>query len=215
MQEETTNKENSDALSVRQKSIYQKEIASTVYPTVFSTKVCWVSLQQKNTKPCRSYESRFAYNIKGEACEACICTICMAEDHGNHEFELLEKAAHKEKTYIMSSVETIKERANMFRAVIGKFEKTCDDVEIIIAIAKQEVSQAAEHIIAKIRQEEGTLLQSLEVTGRKRLERINSAKKEVESLVKQLNQAAEFAENLVQRSSSTDIMQSKETLKKN
>ena len=147
------------------------------------------------------------------SCEACICTICMAEDHRNHEFELLTKAAHKEKTYIMSSVETIKEKAKMFRAVIGKFEKTCDDVEIIIAIAKQEVSQAAEHMIAKIRQQEEQLLQSLEVTRRKRLERINSAKKEVESLMKQMNQAAEFAENLVQRSSSTDIMQNKKTLK--
>ena len=147
------------------------------------------------------------------SCEACICTICMAEDHRNHEFELLTKAAHKEKTYIMSSVETIKEKANMFRAVIGKFEKTCDDVEIIIAIAKQKVSQAAEHMIAKIRQQEEQLLQSLEVTRRKRLERINSAKKEVESLMKQMNQAAEFAENLVQRSSSTDIMQNKKTLK--
>ena len=147
------------------------------------------------------------------SCEACICTICMAEDHRNHEFELLAKAAHKEKTYIMSSVETIKEKENLFRAVIGKFEKTCDDVEIIIGIAKQEVSQAAEHMIAKIRQQEEQLLQSLEVTRRKRLERINSAKQEVESLIKQMNQAAEFAENLVQRSSSTDIMQNKKTLK--
>ena len=84
-----------------------------------------------------------------------------------------KQPGHKEKTYIMSSVETLKEQANMFRAVIGKFEKTCDDVEIIIAIAKQEVSQAAEYMIAKIRQEEGTLLQSLEVTRRKRLEGIN------------------------------------------
>ena len=148
------------------------------------------------------------------SCEACICPICIAEDHRNHEFELLEKAAHEDKTYIISGVETIKEQANMFRAVIGKFEKTCDDVEIIIMVAKQEVSQAAEHTIAKIRQEEGTLLQFLEVTRRKRLDRINSTKKEVESLIKQLNQAAEFAENVVQRSSSMDIMQSKETLKK-
>ena len=147
------------------------------------------------------------------SCEAFICPICIAEDHRNHVFELLEKAAHKEKTYIMSSVETIKEKANMFRAVIGKFEKTCDNVKNIIAIAKQEVSQAAEHMIAKIRQQEEQLLQSLEVTRRKRLERINSAKKEVESLIKQMNQAAEFGENLVQRSSSTDIIKNKETLK--
>ena len=148
------------------------------------------------------------------SCEACICPICIAEDHRNHEFELLEKVAYEDKNYIISGVETIKEQANMFRAVIGKFEKTCDDVEIIIAVAKQEVSQAAEHTIAKIRQEEGTLLQFLEVTRRKRLDRINSAKKEVESLIKQLNQAAEFTENVVQRSSSMDIMKSKETLKK-
>ena len=35
----------------------------------------------------------------------------------------------------------------------------------------------------------------------------------MEPLVKQMNQAAEFAENLVQRSSGMDIMQNKETLK--
>ena len=46
-----------------------------------------------------------------------------------------------------------------------------------------------------------------------KLYRINSAKQEVESLMKQMNQAAEFAENLVKGSSSTDIMQNKKTLK--
>ena len=35
----------------------------------------------------------------------------------------------------------------------------------------------------------------------------------MESLVKQMKQAAEFAENLVQKSSSSDVMQNKETLK--
>ena len=44
------------------------------------------------------------------------------------------------------------------------------------------------------------------------LERINSPKQEVESLVKQMNQAATYAENLVQNSSSSDVMQIKETL---
>ena len=46
-----------------------------------------------------------------------------------------------------------------------------------------------------------------------RLEKINAAKQEVESLVKQVSQAAEFAENLVQRGSSSDIMQNKEALR--
>ena len=51
------------------------------------------------------------------------------------------------------------------------------------------------------------------MTRRKRIERINSAKEELESLVKQMNQAAEFAENLVQRSSGLNIIQTKTTLK--
>ena len=46
-----------------------------------------------------------------------------------------------------------------------------------------------------------------------RLEKINAAKQEVESLVKQVSQAAEFAENLVQRGSSSDILQKKEALR--
>ena len=46
-----------------------------------------------------------------------------------------------------------------------------------------------------------------------RLEKINSAKKQAESLLKQMIQAVEFTQNLVQRSSSSHIMQNKETLK--
>ena len=46
-----------------------------------------------------------------------------------------------------------------------------------------------------------------------RLEKINTAIQEAQSLVKQMNQAVEFANNLTQRSSSSDIMRNKITLK--
>ena len=45
-----------------------------------------------------------------------------------------------------------------------------------------------------------------------RTEKLNSVKTQVQSLVKQINQAIEFADNLVQRSSSSDILQSKKSL---
>ena len=51
------------------------------------------------------------------------------------------------------------------------------------------------------------------MTRRKRIEKINSAKQELESLVKQIHQAAEFAENLVQRSPGWDIIKTRTTLK--
>ena len=147
------------------------------------------------------------------SCEACICPVCLVEDHRGHEFDVIEKAVEEDKKYIMLNVDTIKEKANLSREEIGKFEKTSEDVEMFIAIAKQEVSEAAQHVITKTRQKEQQLLESLEMTRRKKIELINSAKEELESLVNQMNQAAEFAENLVQRSSPLDIIQTKTALK--
>ena len=147
------------------------------------------------------------------SCEACICPVCFAEDHRGHEFDVIEKAVQEDKKYIMLNVDTIKEKVNLFREEIGKLEKTSEDVEMIIAIAKQDVSEAAQQVITKTRQQEKQLLESLEITRRKRIEQINSAKQELESLVKQIHQAAEFAENLVQRSPGWDIIKTRTTLK--
>ena len=147
------------------------------------------------------------------SCGACICPVCFAEDHRGHEFDVIEKALQEDKKYIMLNVETIKEKANLFREEIRKCEKTSEDVEMIIAIAKQDVSEAAQHVITKTRQQEKQLLESLEMTRRKRIEQINSAKQELESLVKQIHQAAQFAENLVQRGPGWDIIKTKTTLK--
>ena len=151
-------------------------------------------------------EERLRYYCS--SCEACICPICVTEDHRGHAFDVLEKAVQEEKKNILSTVQTIKEKANLFRAELRKLEKTSEDVEMIIAIAKQEVSEATEHVITKTRQQEKKLLETLEMTRRKRLKRVNSAKQELESLVKQMNQAVELGENLVQRST-VDIIQDK------
>ena len=64
----------------------------------------------------------------------------------------------------------------------------------------------------EIRDRERETILSLETTLVTRLERINSAMEEVQSLVKQMNQAVDFTSNLIQRSSSSDVMRNKETL---
>ena len=140
------------------------------------------------------------------SCGACICPVCFAEDHRGHEFDVIEKALQEDKKYIMLNVETIKEKANLFREEIRKCEKTSEDVELIM-------NEAAQHVITKTRSQEKQLLESLKMTRRERIERINSAKQEMESLVEQMNQATKYAENLVQRRSGLDIIQTKTTLK--
>ena len=64
-----------------------------------------------------------------------------------------------------------------------------------------------------IREREREAIISLETTRMARLERINSAIQEAQSLLKQMKQAVEFAKNLTERSSSSDIMKNKDTLK--
>ena len=76
------------------------------------------------------------------------------------------------------------------------------------------VSQTAEQMVTKIRELEREAIAAIENTRVSRNEKLNVAKAQVESLIKQMDQAVEFASNLVQRSSSSDIMQSKENLEK-
>ncbi|XP_078344817.1 E3 ubiquitin-protein ligase TRIM45-like [Oculina patagonica] len=147
------------------------------------------------------------------SCQACVCQICIVTDHRNHEIVLLNKAAHDEKPNIMSGAEMIEEKINELSEVIRRFEETISKLERNVATAKLGVSQAAEQMIAEIRECEREAIVSLETTRVTRLKRIDSAMQEAQSLVKQMKQAVEFAKNLAERSSSSDIMRNKETLK--
>ena len=97
--------------------------------------------------------------------------------------------------------------------LIQKFDETISKLESNVAIAKREISQVAETMITKIREREREAIASVDTTLEKRLQKINSAKEKAESLLKQMMQAVDFTQNLVQRSLSPDIMQNKATLK--
>ena len=147
------------------------------------------------------------------SCQACVCQICIVTDHRNHEIVLLDKAAHEEKFNIMSGAEMINERATEFSDLIRQFEETASKLEDNVATAKREVSQTAGQMIEEIRQHEREAIISLETIRVTRHERINSAIQQAQCLFKQMKQAVEFAKNLTERSSSSDIMRNKETLK--
>ena len=146
-------------------------------------------------------------------CQSCVCHACVVTDHQNHKVILLDKAADIEKVNIMAEAAAARENEKTLKDVIRKFDETITKLETNAAIAKCGISQSAEKMIAKIREREREAIASVDTTHATRLEKINSAKEKVESLLKQMIQAAEFTQNLVQRSLSLDIMQNKETLK--
>ncbi|XP_073252943.1 E3 ubiquitin-protein ligase TRIM45-like [Porites lutea] len=149
-------------------------------------------------------------------CKLCVCQICIATDHKSHEghdVELLDKVADGEKVKILERAKMLKETTKLYSDAIFKLEQTELELHTNITNVKHEVSQTAEQIIAKIRESEREIITFLENTRESRLEMLNSAKTQVQSLLKQINQAVEFAEQLVQKSSSSDIMQSKAKLR--
>ncbi|XP_068761638.1 E3 ubiquitin-protein ligase TRIM71-like [Montipora capricornis] len=147
-------------------------------------------------------------------CETCVCQTCINTDHKNHAIDPLNKAAGSEKAKLTAAIKSIKEKSKLCSDAIRQFEQTAVDVETNATAAKRQVSQTADQMITKIRDLEREAIIAVDKTRVSRLEKLNEAKNQLQSLLSQLNQAIEFASNLVQRSSSSDIMQSKETFEK-
>ena len=145
-------------------------------------------------------------------CQSCVCHICIATDHRNHEVVVLDKAAHDESQNIIAGAESIKDKIKELNANIRQLEETTSVMESNVLKAKLEVTLAAEQMITQICALEREVITSIETTRAKRLQQISVAKQNIFSLLKQLNQAVDFADNIVKRSSSTDIMQNKGTL---
>ena len=145
-------------------------------------------------------------------CQICVCQVCINTDHKNHNVDPLEKAADAEKANIMAAVESIERKKKVCSDAIKTFQQVFEELEQNVTAAKREVSQTAKQMIAKIREHEREATKVLENTRVSRIEKINSLNEQVKSLMKQLDQAVQFAKDLVERSSSSDVMKSKKSL---
>ena len=146
-------------------------------------------------------------------CQCCVCHLCIVTDHQSHKVQLLDEAADNEKENIMADAAESRTREKDLKETLQQFQNTANSLQENARIAKRGVSQVAEKMIAEIRERERKAIESIETTCVTRLQKINSARQAVESLMKQNNKVADFAENLVQKSSSWDIMQNKHNLK--
>ena len=120
-------------------------------------------------------------------------------DRKNHDVNLLDEAADNEKVNIVADAVMSRRRENDFKETIRQFHHTVSELRNNAQLAKREVSQAAEQKIAEIRERERQATESIEKTCVTRLQKINSAREAVESLMKQNDKVADFAENLGQK----------------
>ena len=145
-------------------------------------------------------------------CQTCICQICINMNHKTHEIELLETAADEERAKILAGVESMKQKHQTCRGIIRQLEEAAANLEANIATAKRQVSQSVEQMIAVIHEREREAITTLENTRVSRMQKLDTVKKQVQQLEKQIKQAAEFASELAQRSSSADIIGNRKNL---
>ena len=74
------------------------------------------------------------------------------------------------------------------------------------------MSQSAEQMIALIRERESEAITTLENTRVSRMRELDAVKKQVQQLERQIEQAAEFASELAQRSSSAELIGTRKNL---
>ena len=133
-------------------------------------------------------------------------------DHKNNDIEPLKKAADSARAKILSGAEQMKEKNIDCIDVIRGIWETAAGLETNFTAAKRQVFVAAEQMIATIQERERQAIAALEKTRVSRMEKLEAAKNQAQLLAKQINQAAEFTSDLVQRSSSSDIIQSYKSL---
>ena len=146
-------------------------------------------------------------------CQCCVCHLCIVTDHQSHKVQLLDEAADNEKGNIMADAAESRTREKDLKETLQQFQNTANSLQENACVAERGVSQAAEKMIADIREGKRKAIKSIETTCVTRLQKINTARQVVESLMKQNNKVADYAENLIQKSSSWDIMQNKHNLK--
>jgi len=160
----------------------------------------------------QKYHERRVTEFYCRACETCVCQVCLVTDHKNYDIEPLEKAADSARTKIVAGGERMKEKNMDCIDVIRGIEETAADLETNFATAKRKVSAVTEQMMVAIQARKRQAIAALEKTRVSRMKKPEAAKNQVQLLAKQINQAAEFASDLVQRSSSSDILQSNKSL---
>ena len=138
----------------------------------------------------------------------CVCQICINTIYKHHGVELLEKAVESAKDEIQRLAEMTKERIKTFLPSIRQIEEMVADMEANVASSKREVSRAADQIEAKARGLERDNITALENRRLSSAQNFNSAKHQIQSFYKQFIQVIDFAKDIVQSSSCSDIIQS-------
>ena len=160
----------------------------------------------------QQYHEREPIRFYCTECEMCVCQICINTTHKAHGVQPLEMAADSAKSEILTLAEMMRERITTCDASIRQIKEMEAEMEANAASSKREVSRAADQIVAKARELERNNITEIENTRLSSAEKFNSAKQQIQSFAKQFNQMVDFATEIVQINSCSDIIQNQKQI---
>ena len=155
----------------------------------------------------KHHEKVLEYYCK--SCKVGICIVCLNLGHGGHNIEHLEVASEEEKAKILAQVEKAKNNTRVCGKKIGKIERELRDVEERVEAVKREVNSFAEKMILVIRERQRKLITDAENTKKTSQDRLIVEKEKIKNQIVKIQSAINQAEDLVQRDTSAEIVQSR------
>ena len=145
-------------------------------------------------------------------CETALCQTCFALDHGGHVLKLIEEEAESQKLEINAVLQTKREGLNAKLNVLAQLDEDCAKVIQQSEIAKRDVQRFADGLIKTIQVKMQNLIATLENQTKRSLESLKAKGSEIQHQLNVTESSLEEADNLLKRSTTTEVVQLKKSL---
>jgi len=138
-------------------------------------------------------------------CELAICVKCFIESHKTHDCSGIKEVSADRRKQVKSDTDKITERLKKIGEVLPRFEKEKNDLVNRLAHIEREINTAADKLIAAVERDRKKLLSEVESIKLKRVNRLKTAKQEVEQHLAMMESLKQDSDILLSGGTARDV----------
>ena len=145
-------------------------------------------------------------------CQTAVCQTCVTLEHGGHTLKLVTEEAESQKIEMTAMVQA--QRHNLQAKINEKTELDEDCTKLIQQgeNVKTKVERFADSLIATIQAKKQNIIARVESQTRKSIESLTTKKTEIQEEIKVMESSLEKADQLLTRSTNTELVQLRKSL---
>ena len=145
-------------------------------------------------------------------CETAVCQTCVMLDHKVHKLTLIEEEAANQRLEIKTVIETQRHNLDEKMNVVAKLDEDYAKVIQQNETLKGDVQRFADGLIKTIQAKMQNVIDAMENQTKTSLERLTAKRGEIQQQINVIKSSLEEADKLLKRSTSTEVVQLKQTL---